>query len=64
MHYLERNEESLRMYAHVMDVFKHDVKEEGKARSMYAKLMKKLGARAFKHGRYVVLGFFKKLCID
>ena len=46
----------MRMYGHVMQMFKHSPKEEQAARSMYSKLMKKLGSRAFNAKRWSKLG--------
>ena len=39
------------MYAHVLEHFGHDAKEEKNARTMYVSLMKKLGAAAFNEKR-------------
>jgi hypothetical protein len=53
LHFLDRPEDALRMYAHILEAFKDNEKEIKNARHMYASLLKRLGARAFNANQLV-----------
>lgn len=48
---LERLEEALQAYAHVIQAFKHNNQASAGARSMYAQITKRIAAQAFNDGR-------------